>query len=119
MALVRWTIICNMASVLGLYLFAVAYNYAVGWHVLIPASLLLGLLLAVLLLAHQKTGGVLQLAACCVLFVPSGSYFVWTEARYAGEAILFAVLFLPGVLTSWAVLLSFSRPMWRFLKTDR
>ena len=44
MGLVRWTIILNMASALGLFLFVVVYRYAIGWHVAIPAVLLAGLL---------------------------------------------------------------------------
>lgn len=116
MTLVRWTIICNLASVLAFYLFVVAYDYRIEWHILIPASLLLGLILGVLLLARQKTLGVLLIAICCGCFVPAGGYFVWKEASYAGEAILFGAVFLPSVFTGWASLFAFGKPMWRYLR---
>ncbi len=116
MTLVRWTIVFNIASVLSLYLFVAAYEPRIGWHVVIPASLLIGLLAGVVLLAYQKTVGVLLVALCCVCFVPAGGYFVWHEASYAAEAILFAVIFLPGVLSGWATLLAFSKAIWRYLR---
>lgn len=116
MALVRWTIVFNIASVLALYVFVAAYDYRIDWHLAIPASLLIGLLIGVVLLAHQRTIGLLLVALCCVLFVPAGSYFVWQEASYAAEAILFAAIFLPGVLCGWATLLAFSKAIWRYLR---
>jgi hypothetical protein len=115
MTLVRWTIICNLASILGLYLFVAVYEARIAWHFLIPAFLLFGLVLGVLALAHGRTAGLLAVALCCVLFVPAGGYFVWQEARYAGEAILFIVVFLPGVLTGWASLFAFGGPIRRYL----
>lgn len=116
MTLVRWTIIFNIASVLALYAFVTAYEYRIDWHLVIPASSLLGLLVGVALLAHQRTFGLLLIAFCCVCFVPAGAYFVWQEASYAGEAILFMVIFLPGVVSGWATLLAFSRAIWRYLR---
>jgi hypothetical protein len=116
MTLVRWTIVFNIASVLALYLFVAVYEYRIDWHLVIPASLLIGLLSGVVLLAHQRTIGLLLVALCCVLFVPAGGYFVWQEASYTGEAILFAVVFLPGVLSGWATLLAFSGAIWRYLR---
>ena len=68
MGLVRWTIILNMASALGLLLFVVVYRYAIEWHVAIPAVLLAGLALGVLLLARQMTAGLLLVAVSCILF---------------------------------------------------
>lgn len=115
MGLVRWTIILNLASVLGLFLFAVFYRPRMAWHAAIPASLLVGLLVGVLLLARQRTAGLLLVALCCVLFVPAGGYFVAQEARYAGEALLFAGLFAPGVLAGMATLLAFGKPLVRAL----
>ncbi|HEY7612875.1 MAG TPA: hypothetical protein VH764_07765 [Gemmatimonadales bacterium] len=112
MGLVRWTIILNLASTLQLFLFLVAYRYTVPWHAVIPAGLLGGLLGGVLLLARQKTAGLLLVALSCVLFVPGGTYFVWTEARHTGEIYLFAALFLPGVLAGWACLFAFGRDLW-------
>jgi hypothetical protein len=112
MGLVRWTIILNLASVLHLFLFLVAYRYTIAWHAVIPAGLLAGLLSGVLLLARQKTVGLLLVALSCVLFVPAGTYFVWREARHAGELYLFATLFLPGVLAGWACLFAFGRHLW-------
>lgn len=116
MTLVRWTIVFNIASVLALYIFVAAYDYRIDWHLAIPASLLIGLLVGVILLAHQRTIGLLLIALCCLCFVPAGGYFVWQEASYAGEAILFAVVFLPGVLSGWATLLAFSGAIWRYLR---
>jgi hypothetical protein len=116
MTLVRWTIVFNIASVLSLYVFVAAYDYRIDWHLAIPASLLIGLLIGVALLIHQRTVGLLLVALCCVCFVPAGAYFVWQEASYAGEAVLFVVVFLPGVLSAWATLLAFSRPIWRYLR---
>jgi len=113
---VRWTIILNIASVLGLALFVSLYRYAIEWHVAIPAVLLLGLLLGVLLLATQKTIGLLLVAVSCVLFVPAGTYFVWREASHTGEMYLFAAAFLPGVIAGWACLVMFGRPIWRVLR---
>jgi hypothetical protein len=118
MGLVRWTIILNLASVLGLFLFVVVYRYAIGWHVAIPAVLLAGLLLGVLLLAKQKTVGLLLVVLSCVLFVPAGTFFVWQEASYTGEIYLFAVAFLPGIIAGWVCLFAFGRPVWRALQVE-
>jgi hypothetical protein len=116
MSLVRWTIVFNIASVLGLYVFVAAYDYRIDWHLAIPASLLIGLLIGVGLLVHQKTFGLLLVAFCCICFVPAGAYFVWQEASYTGEAVLFGVIFLPGIASGWATLLAFSRAIWRYLR---
>jgi hypothetical protein len=116
MGLVRWTIILNMASALGLFLFVVVYRYAIGWHVAIPAVLLAGLVAGVLLLARQKTVGLLLVALSCILFVPAGTFFVWQEASHTGEVYLFAAAFLPGIIAGWACLFAFGRPMWRALR---
>jgi hypothetical protein len=116
MTLVRWTIICNVASILALYPFVAVYEARVAWHFLIPAALLAGLILGVLALAHGRTGGLLAVALCCILFVPAGGYFVSREASYAGEAILFIVVFAPGVLTGWASLFAFGGPIWTYVR---
>jgi hypothetical protein len=116
MALVRWTIILNMASALGLSLFVVLYRYSIEWHVAIPAVLLLGLVAGVLLLATQKTIGLLLVMVSCVLFVPAGAYFVWKEASHTGEVYLFAASFLPGVIAGWACLLAFGKPLWNAVR---
>jgi hypothetical protein len=116
MGLVRWTIILNLASALGLFLFVVVYRYAIEWHVAIPAVLLAGLVVGVLLLARQKTAGLLLVALSCVLFVPAGAFFVWKEASHTGEIYLFAAAFLPGIIAGWACLFAFGRPMWRVLR---
>jgi hypothetical protein len=117
MALVRWTIILNIASAIGLLLFVAVYRYAIEWHVAIPAVLLLGLVAGVSLLARQMTVGLLLVAFACVLFVPAGTYFVWKEASYTGEVYLFAAVFLPGVVAGWACLFVFGRPIWRALSS--
>jgi len=116
MTLVRWTIILNLASVLGLILFVGLYRYAIEWHVMIPAVLLMGLLAGVALLGFQKTIGLLLVAVSCVLFVPGGTYFVWKEASHTGEIYLFAASFLPGVIAGWACLFVFGKPIWRTLR---
>lgn len=118
MGLVRWTIILNMASALGLVLFVVVYRYAIEWHVAIPAVLLGGLAVGVLLLARQMTAGLLLVAVSCILFVPAGAFFVWKEASHTGEIYLFAAAFLPGIIAGWACLVAFGGPMWRALRGD-
>ena len=118
MGLVRWTLILNLASVLGLFLFAAFYRPRVAWHAAIPGSLLVGLLIGVLLLARQRTAGLLLVALCCLLFVPAGGYFVAREARYAGEAILFGAIFAPGVLAGVATLVAFAAPLVRALRAS-
>jgi hypothetical protein len=114
MILVRWTAICNMASVLVLYFFVVAYNYRVEWHHLVMLLLLLALLLGVLLVCFQKTAGLLIVALSCLLFVPAGTYFVLHEAAFLGEALLFALVFLPGVGTAVASMIVFGKPVLSF-----
>lgn len=115
MGLVSWTIACNIASILSLYVFVFAYRPSTVWVAIIPALLLIGLVVGVLLLARQKTIGLLLVGGCCLAFVPAGGSFVLREARWAGEAILFAVVFAPGVVTGWASLVVFGRPVWRHL----
>jgi hypothetical protein len=116
MTLVRWTIILNIASALGLSLFVVLYRYSIEWHVAIPAVLLVGLVIGVLLLATQKTIGLLLVMTSCVLFVPAGAYFVWKEAGHTGEVYLFAASFLPGVVAGWACLFAFGKPLWNAVR---
>ncbi len=116
MGLVRWTIILNIASVLGLFLFVGLYRYAIEWHMAIPVVLLCGLVVGVLLLGFQKTIGLLLVGVGCVLFVPAGTYFVWKEASYTGEVYLFAASFLPGVIAGWACLFAFGEPIWKALR---
>ena len=111
----RSVVTAGQASVLSLYLFVVAYDYELAWQFAILASLLGGLVAGVLLLANGRTVGILLVALCSACFVPVGGLFVWQEATYVGEAVLFAAIFLPGVLTAWASLVAFGRPMWRFL----
>lgn len=117
MGLVRWTIILNLASVLGLFMFVTLYRTSIEWHVAIPAVLLFGLVIGVLLLGLQRTVGLLLVAISCVLFVPAGTYFVWKEATYTGEVYLFAASFLPGIMAGWACLFAFGKPVWHALRT--
>lgn len=114
--LVSWTIICNIASVLVLYLFVAAYDYGVGWHAGVTGALLLGLLGGVLRLAAGKTIGILAVAACCVALVPAVGHFAATEAVHAGEMFLLAAVFLPGLLTGAACVLKFGGPILRLLR---
>jgi hypothetical protein len=117
MTLVRWTLILNLASGFGLFLFAVFYQPRVAWHALIPGTLFIGTLAGVLLLARQRTAGLLMVALCCLLLVPAGGYFVAREASYTGEAVLFWTIFAPGVLVGFATLTAFARPMARALRS--
>jgi hypothetical protein len=114
--LISWTIICNVASILVLYLFVAAYDYGVGWHAGITGTLLLVLLLGILRLAAGKTVGIIVVALSCVLLLPAGSYFVASEAAHAGEAFLLAAVFLPGILTAAACIAMFGRPIWQMLR---
>ena len=63
MGLLRWTLVFNIASAFSLYLFVMAYDADLGGFVAVGAWLLLGLVAGVWLLAHQKTIGLLILAA--------------------------------------------------------
>ena len=118
MGLIRWTIVFNLASVFSLYFFVTRYEYGSGALIAIPAVMLGGLVVGVLLLAYQKTVGLLLLGLSCILFVPAGVYFVWREARDPLEAALFLAIFAPGVLLGWASLAVFGRPLWRYLRSE-
>jgi len=117
MGLVRWTLILNLASAVGLFVFVAVFGYSSNWHLAVPAVLLVGLIVGVLLLARQKTGGLLLVALSCVLFIPAGVFFVWKESSWAGGAHIFAATFLPGVLAGWACLVAFGKPVWRALRS--
>ena len=118
MGLVRWTIIFNIASAVALFLFVAVYRYTIEWYVAFPAVLLVALMTGVLLLARQKTLGLVLVALGCVLFVPAAVLFVWNESSYAGGVRIFAMSFLPGVLAGWACLFAFGGPVWRALRSD-
>ncbi len=118
MALVRWTVICNVASALVLYLFVAAYDFRIEWHFGLLGALLLGTVVGVLLLARQRTLGLILLGGCCMVLVPAGAWFVSREATYAGEAVLFGLAFAPAVITGWASLFVFGPPIWRSLRAD-
>lgn len=60
----------------------------------------------------------LVVAACCVLFIPAGAFFVWRESSWAGGARVFAASFLPGVLAGWACLIVFGKPVWKSLRPE-
>ncbi len=117
MGVLRWTIIFNAASAFALYLFVMAYDANLGGFVAVGAWLLLGLVLGVWLLAHQKTIGLLILATCCIAFLPLGIMFMEREAHSPEEAWLLVAVFLPGVVMGWASLVAFGRPMLRFLRS--
>jgi hypothetical protein len=117
MGLLRWTIIFNAASAFALYLFVMAYDADTGGFMVVGAWLLLGLVLGVWLLAHQKTVGLLVLTLACVAFIPLGALFLDREAHSPEEAWLLVALFLPGVLMGWASLIAFGRPVLRFLRS--
>lgn len=116
MGLLRWTLIFNTASAFSLFLFVMAYHADFGSFVVVGAWLLLGLVSGVWLLAHQKTVGLLVLAACCVAFLPLGVLFLSRESHSPAEARLLVALFTPGVLLGWTSLIAFARPMIRFLR---
>ena len=115
MTLARWTIICNVASVLALFLFVTAYDYGIRWHFMALLTLLGGLAIGVLLLATGRTAGLMLVALCSLCFAPIGIHFVLQEAVFYGEAILFAAIFLPGILTALASAFTFGRPIWRYV----
>ncbi len=118
MGLVRWTLILNLASAVGLFVFVSVYRYRVEWHVAVPAVLLIGLVVGVLLLARQKTMGLLLVALSCVFFIPAGVFFVWKESSWAGGAHIFAASFVPGVLAGWACLIAFGKPVWQAMRAE-
>jgi hypothetical protein len=113
---VRWTVIGNVAAAIVLYFFVAAYEYRVSWRMAIPGLLLLGLVVGVLLLARGRTLGLVLVGGSCVLFVPAGGYFVWTEAASIAEAMLFIVAVLPGVVMGWVSVVVFGKPLWRFAR---
>ena len=115
---VRWTVIGNMAAAIVLYFFVAAYDYRVDWRILIPGLLMVGLVVGVLLLARGRTLGLVLVGGSCVLFVPAGGYFVWTEAASVGEAVLFIVAVLPGVVMGWVSAVAFGKPLWRFARAE-
>jgi hypothetical protein len=117
MGLLRWTLVFNTASAFSLFLFVMAYDADFGSFVAVGAWLLLGLVLGVWLLAHQKTVGLLVLASCCVAFLPLGTLFLSREPHSTPEVWLLVAVFLPGVLTGWASLIAFGRPLLRFLRS--
>jgi hypothetical protein len=117
MGLLRWTLVFNTASAFSLFLFVMAYDADFGSFLALGAWLLLGLVLGVWLLAHQKTVGLLVLAFCCVAYLPLGALFLSREPHSTPEAWLLVAVFLPGVLTGWASLIAFGRPLLRFLRS--
>ena len=118
MGLVRWTIILNISSAVALFLFVAVYRYTIEWYVAFPAVLIVALMAGVLLLARQKTLGLVLVALSCVLFVPAAVLFVWKESTYAGGVRVFAMSFIPGVLAGWACLFAFGGPVRRALRSD-
>lgn len=118
MSIVRWAVVCNLASVLTLYFFVVAYEPRAGAHLLGLGLLLAGLIVGVLALAYQKTFGLFLVALCCMAFLPVGVHFVHREAAGAAEAILFGVVFAPGIATGTACLVAFARPIWTALRSS-
>jgi len=116
MALVGWAIVANVASMLTLYLFVAAYDYRIEWHVAVPAALLLLLVLGVVALGRGKTLGILVVALSSFGLLAAATAFLWTEPHHTGEGVLLVLAFLPGLLTGWAVLFAFGRPMWRYLR---
>ncbi len=74
MGLVRWTVILNIAAAVALFIFLSVYRIRIEWYAVMPAILLVGLIVGVLLLARQKTAGLLLVALSCVLF-PGGRAF--------------------------------------------
>lgn len=58
-------------------------------------------------------------ALSCILFVPAGTFFVWTEASHTGEMYLFSAAFLAGMVAGWACVLVFGRPIRAALRGER
>jgi hypothetical protein len=112
-----WTVIGNLASVLTLLLFVVAYPFRFAWHMALLGAVMAGLIAGVVLLARRLTAGLLLVWLCCIAIIPIGAMFVMSEATSAGEALLFAAALLPGALTGWATVFVFGRPLIRFLRS--
>jgi hypothetical protein len=112
-----WTVIGNLASVLTLLLFVVAYRFRFAWHMGLLGATMAGLIAGVVLVARQLTAGLLLLWLCCIAILPVGAVFVLSEATGSGEALLFAAALLPGALTGWATVFVFGRPLVRFLRS--
>lgn len=115
-SLIGATIVCNIASILVLYLFVAAYDFRVGWYAGATAVLLIGLLASVLALARGKTAGVLGVVIGCLFLIPSATVFVAHEAAHAGEGLLLMGVLLPGILTSLACAIAFGGPIWRYAR---
>ena len=115
MGLVRWTVVLNLAFAVGLFIFVVVFSEGFEWHVSIPAVLLVSLLAGALLLARQKTIGLLLVALSCILFIPAAIFFVREESSWGGGAFIFGIGFLPGVIAGWVCLVVFGKPLWRAL----
>ncbi len=118
MGLVRWTLILNLASAIGLFVFLSVYRHHVGWHVILPSLLLLSLVVGLLLLARQRTSGLLLVALACVLFVPAAAFFALRETTWEGGVRIFAASFLPGIIAGWACLVVFAGPVWRAMRSE-
>jgi hypothetical protein len=112
-----WTVIGNLASVLTLLLFVVAYRFRFAWHMALLGAVMAGLIAGVVLLARRLTAGLLLVWLCCIAIIPIGAMFFMSEATSAGEALLFAAALLPGALTGWATVFVFGRPLIRFLRS--
>jgi hypothetical protein len=115
MTVVRWAIVTNLASMLVLLAFVAAYDARARGPIMLLGGLLALLTVGVLLLARRRTVGLLLVAISCLAFLPAGGWFVAREAASAGEAVLFAVATLPGVLAGIATLIVFRRGLFHLL----
>ena len=115
-ALVGWTIAANIASMLALYLFLVAFDYRSGWNLAAVWTFLVLLLFGVMALGRGKTAGILAIALAGLGLVVTGGAFLAPEANHVGEILLLGSIFLPGIVMGTALLCAFARPMWRVLR---
>lgn len=116
MRLLRWTIVANLVTALQLLIFAVLYDFALNRQAAGFVAFLAGGLFGVVLLARQKTAGLLLVWLCSILMVPAGILFIAGFARSPADALLFGFLLSPGVILGWTTMFVFGRPVWRFLR---
>lgn len=114
--LVGWTIAANVASLLVLYLFAVALEYRTGWHLAVMCGLVTLLLFGIVALGRGRTAGVLAIALFSVGLLATGGAFLVPRAGHAGEVLLLGAVFLPGLVMGGTLLCALARPMGRVLR---
>lgn len=114
--LVGWTVAANIASILALYLFAVAFDFRAGWQVAVVGTFLALLLFGVVALGRGKTAGVLALALTSLGLLVTGGAYLAPEANHIGELLLLGAAFLPGIVMSAALVCALGRSLGRVVR---